>query len=44
LNKLQNQVQQIQRDTTSRQVDESIRPTGHRATFQNLSHYYPQPR
>jgi hypothetical protein len=44
LNKLQNQVQQIQRDTSSRQIDESIRPTGHRATFQNLSHYYPQPR
>lgn len=39
---LQNQVQQIQRDTTNRQLDESIRPTGHRATFQNLSHFYPQ--
>ena len=44
LNKLQNQVQQIQRDTSGRQIDESIRPTGHRATFQNLSHYYPPPR
>ena len=44
LNKIQNQVQQIQRDTTSRQVDESIRPTGHMATFQNLSHFYPPPR
>jgi len=44
LNKLQNQVQQIQRDTSVRQIDESIRPTGHRATFQNFSHYYPPPR
>ncbi len=44
LNKIQNQVQQIQRDTSARQVDESIRPTGHRATFQNLSHFYPPTR
>ena len=38
--KLQNQVQQIGRDTTARQVDESIRATGHRATYMNYSHYY----
>lgn len=38
---LQNQVQQIQRDTSARQVDESIRPTGHRATYMNYSHFYP---
>ena len=44
LNKIQNQVQQIQRDTSARQLDESIRPTGHRATFQNLSHFYPPTR
>jgi hypothetical protein len=44
LNKIRNQVQQIERDTSARQVDESIRPTGHRATFQNLSHFYPQTR
>lgn len=44
INKLQNQVQQIQRDTSARQLDESIRPTGHRATFQNLSHFYPPTR
>jgi hypothetical protein len=44
LNSIQGQVQQIQRDTSARQVDESIRPTGHRATFQNLSHFYPQAR
>ena len=44
IGKLQNQVQQIQRDTSNRQLDESIRPTGHRATFQNLSHFYPQAR
>ncbi len=40
MSKLQNQVQQIGRDTTSRQVDESIRATGHRATYMNYSHYY----
>jgi hypothetical protein len=44
MSRLQSQVQQIQRDTSSRQVDESIRPTGHQATFQNLSHFYPQQR
>ena len=44
MSRMQNQVQQIQRDTSARQVDESIRPTGHRATFQNMSHFYPQPR
>ena len=37
---LQNQVQQIGRDTSGRQVDESIRATGHRATYMNYSHYY----
>ncbi|MEI6239010.1 MAG: hypothetical protein WCR51_01340 [Planctomycetia bacterium] len=42
LGRLQNQVQQIQRDTTSRQVDETIRPTGHASTYQNLSHFYPR--
>jgi len=42
LNKLQNQVQTIQRDTRGRQIDESIRPTGHRATYMNYSHYYGQ--
>ena len=40
MSKLQNQVQQIGRDTSSRQLDESIRPTGHRATYLNYSHYY----
>lgn len=39
---LQNQVQQIQRGTGMRQIDETIRPTGHASTFQNLSHFYPQ--
>lgn len=42
MGRLQNQVTQIQRDTISRQVDESIRPTGHRATYMNYSHFYPQ--
>jgi hypothetical protein len=40
MSKLQNQVQQIGRDTTGRQIDESIRATGHRATYMNYSHYY----
>ena len=40
MGKLQNQVQQIGRDTSSRQLEESIRPTGHRATYLNYSHYY----
>lgn len=40
MSRLQNQVQQIGRDTSSRQLDESIRPTGHRATYMNYSHYY----
>ncbi|MFN9271710.1 MAG: hypothetical protein ACK6EB_35225 [Planctomyces sp.] len=39
---LTNQVQQIQRGTGMRQIDETIRPTGHASTFQNLSHFYPQ--
>ncbi len=40
MQRLQNQVQQIGRDTSGRQIDESIRPTGHRATYMNYSHYY----
>jgi hypothetical protein len=44
INTIQGRVQQIQRDTRGRQVDESIRPTGHSSTFQNLSHFYPQAR
>ena len=37
---LQNRVQQIQRDTSARQVNEQIRPTGHASTYLNMSHYY----
>jgi hypothetical protein len=44
INRLQNQVQQIQRGTSGRQIDETIRPTGHASTFQNLSHFYPSAR
>ena len=44
INKVQNQVQKIQRDTTSRQAVETIRPTGHASTYQNLSHFYPASR
>jgi len=40
MSRLQNQVQQIGRDTSGRQIDESIRATGHRATYMNYSHYY----
>ena len=40
MGRLQNQVQQIGRDSSARQLDESIRPTGHRATYLNYSHYY----
>jgi hypothetical protein len=40
MSSLQNQVQRIGRDTSGRQIDESIRPTGHRATYMNYSHYY----
>jgi hypothetical protein len=40
LGSLQNQVTNIQRDTSARMIDRSIRPTGHRATFMNTSHYY----
>jgi hypothetical protein len=42
VSKLQNQVQQIQQGTQNRQIDESIRATGHRATYMNYSHYYQQ--
>jgi hypothetical protein len=41
---LQNQVTQIQRDTRSRQIDPTIRPTGHASTYMNYSHFYPQRR
>jgi hypothetical protein len=44
MSKLQNQVQQIGRDTSGRQIDESIRATGHRATYLNYSHFYQQGR
>ena len=44
INNLQNRVQQIQRDTSGRQVNESIRPTGHSATYLNMSHFYPGAR
>jgi len=41
---LQNKVQQIQRNTSGRQIDETIRATGHASTYLNLSHYYPNAR
>jgi len=41
IDRLQGRVTQIQQGTLARQVNEQIRPTGHAATFQNLSHFYP---
>ena len=41
INNLQGRVQQIQRDTSGRQINETIRATAHTATFQNHSHFYP---
>ena len=38
--RLQNQVQQIQQGTQGRQIDSTIRPTGHASTYMNYSHYY----
>ncbi len=38
--RLQNQVQQIQQGTMGRQIDTTIRPTGHASTYMNYSHYY----
>jgi hypothetical protein len=44
MGRLQGQVQQIQGDSRSRQIDQTIRPTGHASTYQNYSHFYPQRR
>jgi hypothetical protein len=41
MGRLQNQVQQIQQGTQARQIDSTIRPTGHASTYMNYSHYYP---
>ena len=40
ITQLQGQVRNMQRPSPN-QASESIRPTGHASTFQNLSHYYP---
>jgi hypothetical protein len=42
LNRVQGQVKQIQQSSQARQIDETIRPTGHASTYMNYSHYYPQ--
>ena len=44
MGQMQNQVSKIQRDTSARQIDPLIRPTGHASTYLNHSHYYPQKR
>lgn len=44
------QLQQVQQQVAnmnsprSRQLDESIRPTGHASTYMNYSHFYPPPQ
>jgi hypothetical protein len=40
--KIQGQVKQMQQSSQTRQLDETIRPTGHASTYMNYSHYYPQ--
>ena len=42
LGKVQGQVQQMQQSSQARQVNETIRPTGHASTYMNYSHFYPQ--
>ena len=42
LGRLQNQVRTIQRGSGAPASDNTIRATGHSATFMNLSHFYPQ--
>ncbi|NCX97666.1 MAG: hypothetical protein EBX35_03575 [Planctomycetia bacterium] len=42
IGKVQGQVQQIQQSSQARQLNETIRPTGHASTYMNYSHYYPQ--
>ena len=42
LGRVQGQVQQIQQSSQARQLNETIRPTGHASTYMNYSHYYPQ--
>ncbi len=44
MGRLQGQVQQIQGDARSRQLDPTIRPTGHASTYMNYSHFYRQQR
>jgi len=44
LGQMQNQVQRIQQGTQARQIDETIRPTGHASTYMNYSHFYPMRR
>jgi Ca2+-dependent lipid-binding protein len=42
LGRVQGQVQQMQQSSQARQLNETIRPTGHASTYMNYSHYYPQ--
>jgi len=44
LGRVQGQVTQIQQSSQARQIDETIRPTGHASTYMNYSHFYPQSR
>ena len=36
------QVQQMQQSPQGRQINETIRATGHASTYMNYSHFYPQ--
>ena len=41
MGQMQSQMRQMQQSSQARQVDETIRPTGHASTDLNYSHYYP---
>ena len=42
LGRVQGQVQQMQQSPQGRQINETIRATGHASTYMNYSHFYPQ--
>lgn len=40
MGQMQNQMRQMQQSSQARQLDETIRPTGHASTYMNYSHFY----
>ena len=44
MSQMQNQMRQMQQSSQARQIDETIRATGHASTYMNYSHFYPQRR